>query len=339
MGITAIQQAIHPQIESLRNDGITFSNMLKVLQESISSISTQFNTLCTSSKSNSKTAYETQINIKNNEYISAIETKRYKPRPLGAFKIYSESSDQSLMLKETDGRNKGKFEAELVVNDFKLDSSLSQALQPYESLWKGKSNINLVDIDDEKLIKTPNKHQDKPLNRAFASGNQDSEIVGKGKLENCDDIKIKDFSDFKELLKDLRLSLHLSELSVLNDQTDNTIKQAETLIYEYTILDKEIYNLTSSNNQSTILNLSPIKRTRNSLNVKKSQSLNFGNRDKSVYMYNLELLRKSSNLQRLEINFRDIQHQPHEIDKFVYNLKKEISSRRNKFEELKEFIV
>lgn len=56
-------------------------------------------------------------------------------------------------------------------------------------------------------------------------------------------------------------------------------------------------------------------------------------------MHNLEILRDSSSLQQLELKLKETKTQPQEVDKFVDKLKKDLDERRNKFEELKEFIT
>lgn len=333
-----MQQLMQPQLESLKSDNLTLSSMLQVLQDSVSCLSTQFNTLCASSQSNTKTAHDTQLNAKPQDELSIFVQRKREPRPLVPFKNYSESSDQSVVFRQAPGKHGARLKVEPMVHDFRLDSSMSQALQPFEPLWKGKPDAKSINFEIKSPARTPHKQQTKFVKPFASSESQDSK-TSEDKGEHGGDLKIKDFSDFKELLKDLRLSIHLSEFSVMNEQHDCGIKQIEALISEYAELDKEICDLTQLNNQSTILNFSPIKRFNNATSVKKSQSLNLGHQPKGIYMYNLELLRKASNLHQLELKIRDLHNQPHEIEPLIAKLKKEISSRRNKFEELKEFIV
>lgn len=312
--------------------------MLKVLQESICSLSTQFNTIYGSSKSYSKTIYGIHGDNKRCDSPNVFIHRVREPKPIKMLNNYSESSNNSLLLNEVGNQRSSRHKVESIVKDFKLDSSASQMLPLCDTLWRGDAVVNSIDMDHKSLIKTSHRMEIKRAKRFTGSESRHSK-TSEDKGVQAGDLKIKDFSDFKELLKDLRLSLHLSDISFVNEQLDNGIKQAEALITEYALLDKEMHNMTEINNQSAIYNISPIKRTTTVNNVKKSQSLNLGHQSKGLYMYNLELLKKSSNLQQIELKFRELQVQPQNIEQFISRLTKEISNRRQKFEELKEFII
>lgn len=84
-------------------------------------------------------------------------------------------------------------------------------------MQQGRDSAKKPKIYNESIIKTPQKQQIRFVKASISSESQDN----KNKPELCTDPKIKDFSDFKELLKDLRFSLHVSELSVMNDKPDD----------------------------------------------------------------------------------------------------------------------
>lgn len=330
---------MHTELVTLRDENKQAKGLLKELQSCVSGMTAHFAKFGASSKSNSKTAYETRHNTKKREVDSGKGIGDIGAGQFAGLKIYSESSDQSFILTRENNKRCQVFDQNLVVNDFRLDSSMSQTIQPCDPHAKSRlSDKDSGIMGRRRCSKTPVKYAE-GMRKQVEDFNLHSFRESEDKSVSNAEVKIKDFSDFKELLKDLRLSIHLSELSIMSERMDTDAREAEALVREYAILDKEIYNIADLNNQSTIFDLSPISRANCPLNNKKSQSLNIGHQKKGVYAYKLEQLRKSSNLNNLELKLKEIRHTPHNLGLFTDRLKKEISARRNKFEELKEFIL
>ena len=328
------------QMESLRADNLVMNTSITTLKDNLNTLTNQFTSLFLSSKCNSKTGLDTEPDTNNYKTQSVKVDKKKEPRLLPVFKGCSEISDDSLLFKNfTDKLTKG-VEVDKSIAEFRLDSSSSQTYQPFDLVFeeKNKKKPSII-FNKQNISNTSSKRLYTPENQFSEFSNQENENKNKESKTQNIGIKIKDFSNFKELLKDLRLSLHLSEVSMMKSKTDKGISEAELLMKEYADLDREICDLAEPNNQSIVFGHSPQKKIDRQLDVKKSQSLNLGYNSKTIYKCNLEHLKNSSNIHEFELKLSDVKENPELLDSYMIELKKELNVRRNKFEEIKGLLV
>ena len=204
------------------------------------------------------------------------------------------------------------------VPDFKLDSSLSQVLRRDSFL----GNNNEISISGFSLNKNP-------------ENNEKYENDKKAKnLKNLENLENQENHNFKDLLKDLRLSLNLSHLSSVTAPVDSSGQ----LLAKYAELDQSMDQLLAQKSQISLKKDDSKRRILRLLEGKKSVSVNLGLKDKGVYIRRLEELRKGSKLAEFEMGLGRARVDGN-VDGLLEKIKEEVELREKKFDELREFLV
>lgn len=234
-------------------------------------------------------------------------------------------------------QKKDDFEEPKKIPEFRLDSSLSQVLEPSEGLAKKKAlEVPSLNFDMDSQSESNNE---KPKLKSFIL---DSECQTKKASvdENCAKKgQVRDFEEFRDLLKDLKLSLNLSVFSTFEDNTNQKIDDIEFLLERYSKLDQKILTLLDNKGDASFMCNKPHNGVIKLLTGKKSQSLNLGHDKKSSYLQKLEALSKESRLNHYQIELIKLQKEPVGLDGFLFKLKKEQEMREKRFKNLKEFLV
>ena len=236
------------------------------------------------------------------------------------------------------------------IKEFKLDSSNSRSLIGDGFLLKDTGildelNFDVFDIGD----KTPNKRgldenkDNKDLQNIKLLENQVLKkgfSVSKTPIKSKDSNNIKNFDDFKHLLKDLKMTLKKSDFSDFHDDFNENIQELEETMNNYNQLDEQIEKLLESQEKKGDLSNSTFyKKPGALLQNKKGSSVNFGVQEKNKYVLKLEDLQRESNINQYQDKLKKLRDDPLDFDSFLLKIKREYKERNKKFSELKEFLV
>ena len=238
---------------------------------------------------------------------------------------------------ETFLQKKDDLEKPKKIPEFKLDSSLSHVLEPSDGLVQ-KKKVEVPSLNFDMSSQSESQEEKKKL-KSFIL---DSEC--QTKKESIDDNnvqrgRVRDFDEFRDLLKDLKLSLNLSVFSAFEDNTNQKIDDIEFLLERYSKLDQKILTLLDNKGDASFIDNKPENGLLKMITGKKSQSLNLGQNQKSSYLSRLEALSKESKLNHYQIELIKLQKNPVGLDSFIFKLKKEQEHREKRFRNLKEFLV
>lgn len=230
------------------------------------------------------------------------------------------------------------------IKEFRLDSSISRSIKEDGFLLK-EPELNFdFDFGDD-LDKTPNKKKDfNEFNALLKVKDLESRVLdrkgNKTPVKSRETNNIRNFDDFKVLLKDLKMTLNKSDFSEFQDDLNENIEELETLMTNYNALDRQMGELIEDKNQKPDQNTSLLdKNVKGLLKVNKSSSVNYGKDTKNKYIVQLEELREGSNFKFYQEKLRELRTQPLEFNSFMLTVKRELDKRSKKFETLKEFLV
>lgn len=229
------------------------------------------------------------------------------------------------------------------VREFRLDSSLSQVIRPLDLL---KDTAVKAQWDsDHSSIKTPNKKETDPHFKIpyFKNFLEDDSIEHKGAktpVKSKTMANVKDFDDFKFLLKDLKMTLNMSEFSEFQDDLGEQMAELEKTLIDYSDLDKRIVSLIESSKNRQKFNSSFCDGDKGfSLDLKRCQSVKFKDESSNRNIRELEMLKSSSNINNYHTKIKDLKNNPFDFESFIFKIKKEMEARRKKFEEIQEFLI
>lgn len=198
---------------------------------------------------------------------------------------------------------------------------------------------------DNSSIKTSNKNNVNtqlpvPDFKHFLEDDFNSDKYKKTPVKTSSFNNVKDFDDFKFLLKDLKMTLNMSDFSTFQDNLDEQMCELEKVLTDYSDLDKKITNLTDNKNYNVKLNntFHDIETT-NFLDTKKCQSVLLNNDSGNKYIKELEMLKLNSNFSQYHIKIKDLKNNPFDFESFLFKVKKEFNYRKKKFQEIQEFLV
>lgn len=122
--------------------------------------------------------------------------------------------------------------------DSRVESFLSK-MKPLDFLGIPK-NIDLDNLDDS-IVKTPKREQKEPLMlkrdmkiapfSEFDNDEQDS--ISDRKSRRNSNINIKNFDDFKNVLKDVKMSLNISCYSEFHENWQDNFQKLEDVVLQY----------------------------------------------------------------------------------------------------------
>lgn len=120
-----------------------------------------------------------------------------------------------------------------------MESFLSK-MKPLDMLLGIPKNIDLENIDDS-VVKTPKKEprQIEKGKNILPFSDSDNDSVEKITYSRKS-INIKNFDDFKNVLKDVKMSLNMSYYSDFNEDWQKNFEQLENLITDYGSLDEQM---------------------------------------------------------------------------------------------------
>ena len=229
------------------------------------------------------------------------------------------------------------------VREFRLDSSLSQVMRPFELLRDPAIKVQWD--SDNSSIKTSNKKVittalQVPDFKHFLEDEFNGENCKKTPVKATQMANVRDFDDFKFLLKDLKMTLNMSDFSTFQDNLEEQMVELEKVLTEYSDLDKQIGSLVESKNSKSKMNNSFFDNGIGSfLDVKKSQSVLLKSKPGDKYIKDLELLRADSNFNQYHIKIKDLKSNPFDFESFILKVKKEFVQRKKRFEEIREFVA
>lgn len=126
-----MQQTVQPQLDALRVDSATLMDAVKVLQESVGSISTKVDAMCASGDKLIK--MDCGQHVGSREFLEvSMEMKERKPRrqPIINYKQRRKSSGSSGAFKSLNEKDVGEWQEDapkLAINDFRIGMSAAQA--------------------------------------------------------------------------------------------------------------------------------------------------------------------------------------------------------------------
>lgn len=229
------------------------------------------------------------------------------------------------------------------VREFRLDSSLSQVVRPLD-LLKDSQVIEQWGSDSS-CIKTPTKKAPMVVlpDRKFKHFLEDDEGTpdnARTPAKNTVAANVKDFDDFKFLLKDLKMSLNMSDFSTFHDNLNEQMGDLEKILTDYADLDKRIASLANGKvSDPKMVNSSFDAGLGVWLDLKKSQSFMAKPDSGNKYLKELEALKQTSNIQEYSMKLKDLKCNPSDFETFVFKVRRELGSRKRKFEEINEFLV
>ena len=217
---------------------------------------------------------------------------------------------------------KGAIGKEIQIPDFNLDMSLSNVIEPEQSLnlsknflSKEKKNVRSFVLESETLTRN-------------LSG-----------MQGESGVRVKEFDEFKELLKDINLSLNISQLSINEQPSKRNSVDLKALLMRYKELDQEIEAIAKSRVEGSLL----LNISKNSLmnkdNVDECKSLNLGKKEQSAFIQRLKQLKKRSKLKSFELEATRYQISDDNDYLFCSEVEEDLNRRKREFEELKEFLI
>jgi hypothetical protein len=346
--VSTMHEDISMSLKMLEVKQINTTNNVKVIKESIKEINKKMsmmnmnnscyygNCVSHSKKFSEEKKQKKEKRKKTDDFLFRPQRiSKYPDTPDEAvreFRANTESDNFSSQSKEKFFQNIVPVDS--VRREQRTDSFFSKNLKPMELLLDIPKNFDLDGLDDS-CLKTPKKVEgERTKKRAIkeetSSSDENSHFLLK--KQNQNNINIKNFDDFKMLLKDLKLTLNLSNYSTFNENFEENFTQLENTLHNYHILDIEIENLIESQkeNQTSFADL--LENT--SIDNKKTKSVNF-KPDKNSLIRSLTFLRDCSNFHLYENKLKDLKTNPSEFESFFIKIKKELESRRKKFDEIK----
>lgn len=147
---------------------------------------------------------------------------------------------------------------------------------------------------------------------------------------------VKNFDDFQQILRDLKMTLNASTYASFNENIDDNFKSLEEMLKKYSQLDEKIFHLYQRSSMSFTFekraNVSPETPPGRRLQVSGQQlgGLSFPN----LLLKELQLLKNSSNLSIYEKKLKEIQNNPSEFESFIYKIKQELARRESEYAKL-----
>jgi len=274
------------------------------------------------------------------------ENKIKRTPKIGSIREFCAKTESEYMSSGSGKKFRGKNFLEVQpahVREFRLDSSLSQVMRPFD-LLKDPAVKAQWDSDNSS-IKTSNKKDimmamPVPDFKHFLEDDFNDDNCKKTPVKTNTMANVKDFDDFKFLLKDLKMTLNMSDFSTFQDNLNEQMGELEKVLTDYSDLDKKIVNLVESKNYKLKLNNSFYDNGAGAfLNVKKSQSVLLRSDSGDKYIKELEMLKADSNINHYHIKIKDLKNNPFDFESFIFKVKKEFNHRRKRFEEIQEFVV
>lgn len=339
-------------MEIIKLDNLNTIHSLKSVSENVKQLSKRIddNPLQRASQAprrRTKEMEELKTEIENLKRQQELRENKLKRTPkIGSIREFCAKTESEYISSGSGKKFKGKNFLDiqpLHIREFRLDSSLSQVMRPFD-LLKDPAVKAQWDSDNSS-IKTSNKKNIAPtlpvpdfrnfLEDEFHDDNSRKTPVKSNALAN-----VKDFDDFKFLLKDLKMTLNMSDFSSFQDNLNEQMTELEKVLTDYSDLDKKIFNLVDSkNNKQKPSNSFYDNDIGGFFNLKRCQSVKFKGEAGDKYVKELEFLRQDSNISQYHIKIRDLKNNPCDFESFIFKVKKEFVQRKRKFEEIQEFLV
>jgi len=149
---------------------------------------------------------------------------------------------------------------------------------------------------------------------------------------------VKDFSDFQNLLRDLKNSLNASIYASFNNDIEENVQLLTTLLEKYKALDDQIETVY----QSVKAKRRELRHANDSVSGSRSSTSNFRGKSTTPQLEQLRTIRKRlgdlrrhSNLSSYEQKLVSIQSNPSDLESFLYTIKGELAKREIFFAEIK----
>ena len=343
--VSTMHEDLSMNLKMLEVKHINTSNSIKAIKESIKDINHKIGilniqdsskTITNSSKERSRdNSYKNRKRKRKKTDDFLFRPKRVSKFPdspeeaVREFRAITESDIQSNHSKEKYFNN--IIPVNLTRRENRTDSFFSKTLKPMELFLDIPKNLNL-DCLDESCLKTPKKVEGEIRRRepSDSSSEENSHFLLRKKSHS--NINIKNFDDFKMLLKDLKLTLNLSNYSTFNENFEENFNQLEKTLHDYHELDHKIENFYHKFNENQTSFADFLEN--NSVNEKQTKSVNCMPK-KNNGLNKLSQLKKSTNFHLYENKLKELKDNPSEFESFFIKLKKELEMRGKKFEQIK----
>ena len=289
---------------------------------------------------------ELRVEIESLKRQQELRENKIKRSPkIGSIREFCAKTESEYMSSGSGKKFRGKNFLEVQpahVREFRLDSSISQVMRPFD-LFKDAA-VKVQWDSDNSSIKTSNNKNimavPVPDFKHFLEDDFNDDNYKKTPLKANQMANVKDFDDFKFLLKDLKMTLNMSDFSTFQDNLNEQMGDLEKVLTDYSDLDKKIVSLVESKNYKLKLNNSFYDNGAGAfLDVKKSQSVLLNGDSGDKYIKELEILKADSNINHYHIKIKDLKNNPFDFDSFIFRVKKEFNQRKKKFDEIQEFVV
>jgi hypothetical protein len=147
---------------------------------------------------------------------------------------------------------------------------------------------------------------------------------------------VKNFDDFQQILRDLKMTLNASTYASFNENIDDNFKNLEDMLKKYSQLDERILQLYQRSSMSFKFdkraNVTPEAPPEPRI-LTTGLRIN-GSSQPPPALKELQLLKNSSNLSIYERRLKEIQDNPSEFESFIYKVKQELARREAEYARL-----
>ena len=346
------QKDLKANVEVLKLDNLNTIHSLKSVTENVKKLTKRIeegsgNRPQPSNQRNTRELNELRIELESLKRQQELRENKIKRSPkIGNIREFCARTESEHLSSNSGKKLKFKELKDIKpihVREFRLDSSLSQAVRPLELLRD--KNIMADWESDNSSVKTSNKKDigaslKIPEFRNFFEDDANSQSNKKTPVKTNPLANVKDFDDFKFLLKDLKMTLNMSDFSSFQDNLNDQMAELEKVLGDYSELDKKIIGLVDGQSDTLRLNNSLFENGLNGgFDNKRSKSVKFKGANGNKYMKELEELKIESNFNQYHIKLKDLKNNPFDFESFIFKVKKEFGARKRKFEDIQEFIV
>ena len=349
--VEGMQKELSTSMEVLKLDNLNTIHGLKSVTENVKHLSRRIEEKAPSRppanerrKTKEVEELRTELDmLKRQQELREIKVKR-TPK-IGNIREFCPKTESECISSSSGKKHKGRNFGDIKpihIREFRLDSSISQVARPLDLL--NDPAVKAQWESNDSSIKTPNKKdiglKNAPEFKNFLEDDKDDAASDKTPVKNSTLANVRDFDDFKCLLKDLKVTLNMSDFSSFQENFNEQIVELEKVMTDYSELDKKIIGLAEGKSARPRLNNSLYDNDLNGLHEKKrSRSVKYKAEASDKYMKELEALKHSSKISQYHIKLKDLKNNPFDFDSFIFRVKKELNQRKQKFEEIREFVA
>lgn len=209
-------------------------------------------------------------------------------------------------------------------------------------------NIDLDNLDDS-IVKTPKKEPKEPIQQMgdkkvapfLEFDHDEDDSISEQKSRRSSNINIKNFDDFKNVLKDVKMSLNISYYSEFHEDWQENFQKLEDVLFQYNKLDhqmKDFYLENKDKEKQTSFLGKIIFEREDTAQKKHHQSFNIGNEKqfKSSKLDKLDKLLRKSKLHYYESEISKLKSNPMNFESVFMKIKEEFQNRQDEFAQIQE---